>query len=119
VWAFGLDSSARQQQRAIDLVKLSVDPFLQRRIVLESQEVLSVNRLVPTPVASSGVLAALAEAVKQAESDAPSFRKPYELRHLNLVVPRLEGVVQQVMVGVLTPEEGARQIRSLAEIRTP
>jgi hypothetical protein len=119
VWAFGLDSSARQQQRAVDLVKLSVDPFLQRRIVLESQEVLSVNRLVPTPVASSGVLAALAEAIKQTEAGAPSFRKPYELRHLNLVVPRMEGVVQQVMVGVLTPEEGARQIRSLAEIRTP
>jgi len=119
VWAFGLDSSARQQQRAIDLVKLSVDPFLQRRIVVDSQEVLSVNRLVPTPVASSGVLAALAEAIKQTESDAPSFRKPYELRHLNLVVPRMEGVVQQVMVGVITPEEGARQIRSLAEIRTP
>lgn len=119
VWAFGLDSSDSQQQRAVDLVKLSVDPFLQRRIVLESQEVLSVNRLVPTPVASSGVLAALAEAVKQAESDAPSFRKPFDLRHLNIVVPRLEGVVQQVMVGVLTPEEGARQIRSLAEIRTP
>ena len=119
VWAFGLDSSARQQQRAVDLVKLSVDPFLQRRIVVDSQEVLSVNRLVPTPVASSGVLAALAEAIKQTESDAPSFRKPYELRHLNLVVPRMEGVVQQVMVGVITPEEGARQIRSLAEIRTP
>jgi maltose-binding protein MalE len=119
VWAFGLDSSARQHQRAIDLVKLSVDPFLQRRIVLESQEVLSVNRLVPTPVASSGVLAALAEAQKQSEEDATSFRKPFELRHLNLVVPQMEAVIQQVMVGVLTPEEGARQIRSFAGSRNP
>jgi arabinogalactan oligomer/maltooligosaccharide transport system substrate-binding protein len=119
VWAFGLDSSARQHQRAIDLVKLSVDPFLQRRIVLESQEVLSVNRLVPTPVASSGVLAALAEAQKQSEAGAPSFRKPFDLRHLNVVVPQMEGVIQQVMVGVLTPEEGARQIRSFARSRTP
>ena len=119
VWAFGLDSSARQRQRAMELVKLSVDPFLQRRIVLESQEVLSVNRLVPTPVASSGVLAALAEAQKQSEEDATSFRKPFELRHLNLVVPQMEAVIQQVMVGVLTPEEGARQIRSFAGSRNP
>lgn len=118
VWAFGLDSSARQQDRAMDLVKLSVDPFLQRRIMLESQEVLSVNRLVPTPVASSGVLAALAEAEKQSNAMPPSFRNPFDLRHLNVVVPQMEGVIQQVMVGVLTPEEGARQIRSFARIPT-
>lgn len=119
VWAFGLDSSPRQRQRAMELVKLSVDPFLQRRIVLENQEVLSVNRLVPTPVASSGVLAALAEAQKQSEEDATSFRQPFDLRHLNLVMPQMEAVIQQVMVGVLTPEEGARQIRSFAGSRNP
>ncbi|MFN9661841.1 MAG: extracellular solute-binding protein [Cyanobacteriota bacterium] len=115
VWAFGLDSSASQRQNAATLVALSVDPLMQRRYVLESQEVLAVNRTVQTPVASSGVLAALAEAQRQFEIGLPIMSFPYTLNHLQTVARRMEVLIQQVMVGVLTPEEGARELMRLRE----
>lgn len=115
VWAFGLDSSPRQRQNAADLAELSVDPLLQRRYVLESQEVLPVNLAVETPVASSGVLAALAEAQRQFEFGSPLLNKPFTIHHLNVVAQSLGAVIQQVMVGVLTPEEGAVEILRLGE----
>lgn len=115
VWAFGLDSSASQRQNAADLAELSVDPLIQRRYVLESQEVLAVNRMVQTPVASSGVLAALAEAQIQFQSGSPMLSKPFTLDHLQQIITGLEVLIQQVMVGVLTPEEGARRILRLRE----
>jgi hypothetical protein len=116
VWSFGLDSSPRQRQNAADLAALSVDPLIQRRYVLDSQEVLAVNRTVETPVASSGVLAALAAAQEQFSSGSPMLSKPYTVDHLNRVVDRLLALLQQVMVGVLTPAEGTRQILRLREI---
>lgn len=115
VWAFGLDSSARQRQMASDLVQLSLEPFLQRRLVLDSQEVLPVNRSVQTPVASSGVLAALAEAQQQFLAGSPLLTKPFTLTHITTVSHRIEGVIQQVMAGVLTPQEGARQTMQFAK----
>ena len=115
VWAFGLDSSPRQRRYAADLAALSVDPFLQRRFVLESQEVLPVNRTVDTPVASSGVLAALAEAQRQFRSSAPMLTQPFTVHHLNREARQLEAILQQVMVGVITPREGARQIMALGD----
>lgn len=114
-WAFGLDSSVQQRRNATDLARLSVDPVLQRRFVLESQEVLPVNRFVVTPVASSGVLAALAEARKQFEEATPMFKHPFDLRHLNVMVPRMEALIQQVMVGVITPREGAERSLQFTE----
>ncbi len=110
VWAFGLDSSASQRQSASSLVQLSLEPFLQRRLVLDTQEVLPVNLTVQTPVASSGVLAALAEAHQQFLAGSPLLTKPFTLVHLSELSHRLEAVIQQVMVGVLTPQEGARQM---------
>jgi arabinogalactan oligomer/maltooligosaccharide transport system substrate-binding protein len=115
VWAFGLDSSGPQRQSAADLAQLSVDPFLQRRFLLESQEVLPVNRFVETPVASSGVLAALAIARRQFETVSPLLKKPFEVNHLNAVSRDLEAVIQQVLVGVLTPQEGAKRVIQLGE----
>ncbi len=113
VWAFGLDSSPGQRQNAADLAALSVDPLMQRRYVLESQEVLAVNRSVQTPVASSGVLAALAEAEHQFQVGIPVVSLPSTLDHLQQVSRRMEAVIQQVIVGVLTPEEGARELMRL------
>lgn len=110
VWAFGLDSSGPQRQRAADLAELSVDPFLQRRYVLESEEVLPVNRFVETPVSSSGVLAALADARRQFETSSPLLRKPFDVSHLNGMVKELEALIQKVLVGVITPEEGTQQM---------
>ena len=115
VWAFGLDSSPGQRQNAADLAELSVDPLMQRRYVLESQEVLAVNRTVQTPVASSGVLAALAESERQFELGFPVLSLPSTLDHLRQVSRRMEAVIQQVIVGVLTPEEGARELMRLRE----
>jgi len=113
VWAFGLDSSPGQRQNASDLAQLSVDPLLQRRYVLESQEVLPVNRTVETPVASSGVLAALTEAQRQFESGSPMLTKAFTSDHINVLARRLDTVLQQVMAGVLTPEEGTQMILRL------
>ena len=115
VWGFGLDSSGAQRQSAADLAQLSVDPFLQRRYVLESQEVLPVNRFVETPVASSGVLAALAIARRQFETVSPLLKQPFEVKHFHTVAHALEAVIQQVLVDVLTPEEGAKRIIQLGE----
>ena len=116
VWAFGLDSSPGQRQNASDLAQLSVDPLLQRRYVLESQEVLPVNRAVNTPVASSGILAALTEAQRQFESGSPMLTKAFTSDHINVVARRLDTVIQQVMAGVLTPEEGTQMILRLAVV---
>ena len=116
VWAFGLDSSPGQRQNASDLAELSVDPLLQRRYVLESQEVLPVNRAVNTPVASSGILAALTEAQRQFESGSPMLTKAFTSDHINVVARRLDTVIQQVMAGVLTPEEGTQMILRLAVV---
>lgn len=116
VWAFGLDSSPGQRQNASDLAQLSVDPLLQRRYVLESQEVLPVNRAVNTPVASSGILAALTEAQRQFESGSPMLTKAFTSDHINGVARRLDTVIQQVMAGVLTPEEGTQMILRLAVV---
>lgn len=115
VWAFGLDSSASQRRNALALAQLSIDPTLQRRYVLESQEVLPVNTFVQTPVASSGVLAALAAAQAQYEAGSPLLNHPFTVDHLTTVSHQLEGVVQQVMVGLLNPQEGARAIMRLRE----
>lgn len=115
VWAFGLDSSPRQRQNAADLAELSVDPLLQRRYVLESQEVLPVNTTVETPVASSGVLAALAQAQLQFEDGSPMLTQPFNVNHINVIAQSLGAVIQQVMVGVLTPEEGTVEILRLKE----
>ncbi|MFN7678814.1 MAG: extracellular solute-binding protein [Cyanobacteriota bacterium] len=116
VWSFGLDSSPLQRQYAADLAKLSVDPLLQRRYVLDTQEVLPVNGSVQTPVASSGVLAVLAQAQRQFLAGSPLLSRPFTVDHLNMVASQLETVIQQVMVGVLTPREGAEKIFAL---RTP
>jgi maltose-binding protein MalE len=116
VWSFGLDSSPGQRRNAADLAALSVDPLIQRRYVLDSQEVLAVNKTVNTPVASSGVLAALAEAQTQFETGSPMLSHPFTLNHLNAAVHRVEGVLQQVMVGVVTPQEGTREILRLRGI---
>jgi hypothetical protein len=78
--------------------------------VLDSEEVLPVNRFVPTPVASSGVLAALAEAEQQFQSGSPLLTQPFTTEHLHTMTKRIESVIQQVMLGVLTPQEAAAQL---------
>jgi arabinogalactan oligomer/maltooligosaccharide transport system substrate-binding protein len=113
VWSFGLDSSPAQRRNAADLAALSVDPLIQRRYVLDSLEVLAVNKMVETPVASSGVLAALEEAQRQFASGSPMLGHPFTVEHLKRVVRPLENVLQQVMAGVLTPQEGTREILQL------
>lgn len=118
VWSFGLDSSPRQRQNAAALAQLSVDPLLQRRFVLDTQEVLPVNRSVPTPVASSGVLAALAEAEQQFQSGSPLLTRAFTAEHLQAVSHRIEYVLQQVMVGVFTPQQGVVLLQRIGQ-RTP
>ncbi len=115
VWSFGLDSSHRQRESAAVLVQLSLDPLLQRRYVLDSQEVLPVNQTVQTPVASSGVLAALAEAQEQFQAGSPLLTSPFTVDHLKRVSHRIETVIQQVMLGVLTPREGALLLMRLGQ----
>ncbi|MFN9646355.1 MAG: hypothetical protein ACK6BG_14815 [Cyanobacteriota bacterium] len=115
VWSFGLGSSPRQRQNAAALARLSLDPMLQRRYVLDSQEVLPVNRFVQTPVASSGVLAALENAEQQFQSGSPLLTHPFTTAHIQTVSKRMENLIQQVMVGVLTPQQAAAELMRLGE----
>ena len=113
VLAFGLDSSRRQRQYASNLAQLSLDPLLQRRLILDRQEALPVNQFVQIPLASSGILVALAEARDQSDKIAAFAKQPFDLHHLNRVVPQVEVIIQKVMVGVMSPQEGAQRILSL------
>jgi hypothetical protein len=61
------------------------------------------------------VLAALAESERQFELGFPVLSLPNTLDHLRQVSRRMEAVIQQVIVGVLTPEEGARMLMRLGE----
>ncbi len=64
MWAFGLDSSARQRLTAERWAQFSITPIVQRRLTLQTTGNLPVNRLLPVPVESSTTLRTL-EATRQ------------------------------------------------------
>ncbi|MFZ0409212.1 MAG: hypothetical protein WAM11_14035 [Cyanobium sp.] len=117
VWALGADSSAQQRRLAIDLARFSLDPGVQRSLALVSRILVPVNRFAPIPVASSGRLAALAEAQRQYQRTAPLHEPSSPSARMALIVPMLESVVSQVMEGVLSPSQGAEVLLRLESQR--
>jgi ABC-type glycerol-3-phosphate transport system substrate-binding protein len=66
VFAFGTNSSARQRRAAEALAAFTINPQVQRSLIVTNREVLPVNRHVQMPVESSSELAALVTSHQQA-----------------------------------------------------
>lgn len=117
VWALGADSSAHQRRLAIDLARFTLDPGVQRGLALESHVLVPVNRFAAIPVASSGRLAALAEAQRQYQQTSVKGEPFLATARLARILPILESVVSQVMEGVFSPRQGAEALLKLGSKR--
>ncbi len=113
IWAFGTDSSANQRRLAEELARFTLSPKQQRELTLTSQSVLPVNRFVTVPVAESGRLAAMAGAQQQFRAIGKLMATPFSADRVRTLVQPIEQIIYEVMLGVTTPEEGARRILAL------
>jgi len=107
VWALGRDSSPQQRQLALELAALSLDPLVQRDMMIQNRVLLPANRYVPIPLASSGQLAALSRADQAVDEELGLMAQPFSIDRLQRLLPTLQTVMVDVMVGVMTPEQGA------------
>lgn len=110
VWALGRDSSQEQRRLALQLAAISLDPLIQRQMMMKSQAFLPANRFVPIPVSSSGRLGTLAIADRQFEQSSPVLGHPFSIEQLNRRLPTLESTLMDVMVGVSSPRQGAETL---------
>jgi arabinogalactan oligomer/maltooligosaccharide transport system substrate-binding protein len=122
VWALGRDSTPEQRRLALQLAALSLDPLIQRQLMLLGHALLPANRFVPIPVASSGRLATLAAGERQfLQGSSSLLLTPFSLDRLQPTLPRIEAVITDVMVGLYTPQQGADALlalpRSSAQVR--
>ena len=113
VWSLGVDSSPSQRRLALALAEISLNPLVQRQITLQTRMVLPANRFVSIPVASSGRLAALAQAQEQSKRSSDLLLTPYSVDRAEWVLPAVESVLSEVLVGVITPEQGAQKLMNL------
>ena len=112
-WALGRDSSPQQRRLALQLAMLSLDPLIQRSIIFNLGMAVPANSLVPLPVTSSSRLAALLAARNQFEQTSPILEAPFFLDRLQQVVPPMETILVEVMVGAMTADQGARALQRL------
>ena len=117
VWSLGVDSSPRQRQLALSLAELSLNPLVQRQLTLGTKMMLPANRFVPIPVASSGKLAAIEQAQRQFTQTSSLLVSPYSADRVQQVLPSLETVISQVLVGVMTPQQGTEALLRLSPQR--
>lgn len=104
VVAFGLNSSSTQHRKAMDLVRLSLNPLVQRALSLSDEEMLPVNRYAPAPVASSGTLQALVR--------SQGFMKGDALQTVSLSAHelyRIDGVMDRVLSPLVVGLGSVRQ----------
>lgn len=113
VWALGRDSSPEQRRLALQLAAISLDPLIQRQMMMSSRTFLPANRFVPIPVSSSGRLGALAIADRQFQQGSPLLAHPYSSERLQQRLPSVETALMDVMVGVSSPEEGSERLLGL------
>jgi arabinogalactan oligomer/maltooligosaccharide transport system substrate-binding protein len=113
VWALGRDSSPEQRRLALQLAAISLDPLIQRQMMMEGQTFLPANRFVPIPVSSSSRLGALAIANRQFEQGSPVLAHPFSIGVLERRLPTVESTVMDVMVGVSSPQQGAERLLRL------
>jgi len=107
VVALGSDSSPSQRRMALELAELSLNPLVQRELTLQGQIVLPANRFVPVPVASSGRLAALEQAQRQFDHRSRLLNAAFSADRVRQMLPQVEALLWQVMLGVVTPQQGA------------
>ncbi|MEI7667285.1 MAG: hypothetical protein WCI65_14670, partial [Synechococcaceae cyanobacterium ELA263] len=107
VVALGSDSSPSQRRMALELAELSLNPLVQRELTLQGRIVLPANRFVPVPVASSGRLAALEQAQQQFNHRSRLLSAAFSADRMRHMQPQVEALLWQVMLGVVTPEQGA------------
>ena len=107
VVALGSDSSPSQRRMALKLAELSLNPLVQRELTLQGRIVLPANRFVPVPVASSGRLAALEQAQQQFDHRSSLLNAAFSADRVRQMQPQVEALLWQVMLGVVTPEQGA------------
>ena len=113
VWALGRDSSPEQRRLAVDLAALSLDPLVQRDMMVQSRVLLPSNRYVPIPQASSGELAALSQAEQGVDHAMALIPHPFSIDRMQRLLPRMQALLVDVMVGVMTPEQGAEALLRL------
>jgi maltose-binding protein MalE len=116
IWSFGTDSSPAQRRLAEDLARFTLGPKQQRELVLSTQSVMPVNRFVMIPVANSGRLAAMAAAQAQFRQLATLMGVSFSADRVQRLLPSIERLIYEVMLGVITPEEGARQLLALRRL---
>lgn len=116
VWTLGRDSTPEQRRLALQLAALSLDPLIQRQLMVLGHALLPANRFVPIPVASSSRLATLATAEQQfRQSSSSLLQTPFSLDRLQRMLPRVEAVITDVMVGLYTPQQGADALLALPQ----
>jgi len=92
---------------ALELAELSLNPLVQRELTLQGQIVLPANRFVPVPVASSGRLAALEQVQRQFDRRSRLLNSAFSADRVRQMLPQVEALLWKVMLGVVTPQQGA------------
>ena len=110
--ALGTDSTPDQRKLTFQLMELALDPALQRKTTVTSRYTIPSNRYVSIPVASSSQLAALSTAYNQFLQTA-WIRTSYSEGELDRTLPKVDSLVNLVMEGIVSPDEGAEQILRL------
>jgi hypothetical protein len=113
VWSLGRNSSPAQRRLALHLMSLSLDPLIQREMMMLNKTLLPANQYVPIPLASSGRLAALDSANRQFQHDSALLSIPFSIDRLQQVLPGMEALVMNVMVGITPPRQGAERLMEL------
>jgi hypothetical protein len=116
-WAFGRNSSPRQRALAVELAAMSLNPLVQRDLMINSRAILPANRFVPVPVASSGRLGAMAQAMEQFTRTAPPMEEVLSADRLRRLMPPMETAVADVMLGVMTPQQAVDILVNLRFLR--
>lgn len=113
VWSLGRNSSPAQRRLALHLMSLSLDPLIQREMMMLNKTLLPANQYVPIPLASSGRLAALDSANRQFQHDSALLSIPFSIDRLQQVLPGMEALMMNVMVGITPPRQGAERLMEL------
>ena len=110
VLAFGINSSPRTRQIAMDLGILQLNPLAQRTSSLNSQQMLPVNRYATPPVSSSSRLKALVNAQEQFQQSYFNAESTLSLNRIQKHMPEIESIFTKLVVDVIKPEQASQQL---------
>jgi ABC-type glycerol-3-phosphate transport system substrate-binding protein len=116
VWAFGTNSSPRQQQAAMELVRFSLNPPIQRAYTIQTEGLLPVSRNTKLPAASSSNLDALLRSQQQA-STAETLEAL--LPRIREVTTPINAVLTQHHYGHLSVGDATEQLMHLLQPSPP